>query len=503
MHQEPTDEPATEWLRRSSDCAIDQSGHDRPKTTASVPNNWIHVTLDEIAPTVTSGSRGWAQYYVPDGALFIRSQNVKYGYLRMTDRVFVRPPPLAEGSRTAVNLGDLLIVITGDVGHVGIWDRDLGEAYVSQHVALVKPISRDISRWLLLALMAPAAGRNQLRASIYGGKPGLNLTQVRSITLPLPPLAEQHRIVAKVDELMALCDQLEGAQKERELQRDALRSVSLRRLSEPEDGPCDVWFFLDHSPRLITKPEHVAAVRQTILDLAVRGRLVAQKPGDIAASGAGTHPEQVPFVIPMSWLWKPVTQLGTARLGKMLDRAKNRGTPRRYLRNLNVRWFDFDLSDVKYMPFENAELEEFSLLPGDVLICEGGEPGRAAVWDGREPDVYFQKALHRVRVSDEMNPYYLVLFLRASAHAGRLVAQSTGATFRHLTGQALASVMVSTPPLAEQLRIVAKVNELMAVCDELEAALASAQDGRGQLLESLLHEPLDGVGVPTLVGAGQ
>jgi type I restriction enzyme S subunit len=175
----------------------------------------------------------------------------------------------------------------------------------------------------------------------------------------------------------------------------------------------------------------------------------------------------------------------------MLDRAKNKGTPHRYLRNVNVRWFDFDLSNVNLMPFEDRELDEYVLRPGDVLICEGGEAGRAAVWDGRENDVYFQKALHRVRLTDEIMPEFFVYYLRACAEAGRLASYSTGATFMHLTGQLLASLPVPVPPKEEQRRIVSRIDELTSLCDELESALASVQDERGQLLESLLHEALN------------
>jgi type I restriction enzyme S subunit len=173
------------------------------------PVGWSVETLRDLAPTVTSGSRGWAKFYSDHGALFVRSQNIKYGHLLLEDRAYVSPPPRSEGTRTSITVGDLLVVITGDVGHVAVWDRDLGEAYVSQHVALVKPLAPELSPWLLLCLMAPTAGRRQLRSSIYGGKPGLNLNQVRSVSIPLPPLAEQRRISAKVDELMAVCDELE------------------------------------------------------------------------------------------------------------------------------------------------------------------------------------------------------------------------------------------------------------------------------------------------------
>jgi type I restriction enzyme S subunit len=174
----------------------------------------------------------------------------------------------------------------------------------------------------------------------------------------------------------------------------------------------------------------------------------------------------------------------------MLDKGKNKGTPRRYLRNVNVRWFDFDLSDVLEMRFEDSELEEFSLGCGDVLICEGGEPGRAAVWDEREADIYFQKAIHRVRLAEGVSPHYFADALRQSADSGRLSSHFTGVTIKHLTGQGLSGVLVPLPPLAEQSRIVAKVDELMAVCDRLEAQLTTAQTESHRLLEAVLQQAL-------------
>ena len=174
-------------------------------------------------------------------------------------------------------------------------------------------------------------------------------------------------------------------------------------------------------------PDALARLRRFVLDLAVRGKLVEQEPDaehvaallerrKIATSRAG------PFELPASWIWVNVGAVAVARLGKMLDKSKNKGTPRRYFRNVNVRWFDFDLSDILQMRFEDSELPEFELRPNDVLICEGGEPGRAAVWDGRVSDIYFQKAIHRVRFPKFVNSHYFVKALRASADDGRLGA---------------------------------------------------------------------------------
>ena len=179
--------------------------------TFALPTLWQAVHLGDVCNLVTSGSRGWAEFYAESGPKFLRAQNIRFGRLRLEELACVTPPAQSEGARTQVQQSDLLIVITGaGVTNPALLDRDLGEAYVSQHVALVRPTNTDLSRWLLLCLMAGPSGRDELVERAYGaGKPGLNLDNIRSLSTPIPPLAEQHRIVAKVDELMALCDQLE------------------------------------------------------------------------------------------------------------------------------------------------------------------------------------------------------------------------------------------------------------------------------------------------------
>lgn len=227
-------------------------------------------------------------------------------------------------------------------------------------------------------------------------------------------------------------------------------------------------------------------IRRFVLELAEHGQLVHQDVGDDSVATflkqVGSIPARdEPFTIPASWAWVELQSISEKRLGKMLDRAKNKGTPRRYLRNVNVRWFDFDLSDVHEMPFEDSELDEFRLCKGDVMICEGGEPGRAAVWDEREPNIYFQKAIHRVRFPDGVDPKYFVNVLRSAADGRRLMASFTGVAIKHLTGKGLASFLVPLPPLVEQERIVAKVDELMALCDELEEAQKTRERRRDRL----------------------
>ena len=241
--------------------------------------------------------------------------------------------------------------------------------------------------------------------------------------------------------------------------------------------------------RVVEAPDAVDRLRRFVLDLAIRGKLVEQDPGDeptssILARKRLAVADSQPFDIPESWSWVRVGTVAEARLGKMLDKAKNTGTPRRYLRNINVRWFDFELSDVLEMRLEDNELAKYSLRAGDVLICEGGEPGRAAVWDERESEIYFQKALHRVRFSSMVDSQYFVNALRASVDDGRLAEYFTGTGIKHFTGKGLRAYVFPLPPLAEQHRIVIEVDELMALCDQLEGNRKAREATRDRLTKT-------------------
>ena len=160
----------------------------------------------------------------------------------------------------------------------------------------------------------------------------------------------------------------------------------------------------------------------------------------------------------------PFGMIMTSCLGKMLDKAKNQGKPRRYLRNINVRWFGFDLSDVQEMRVADDEVERYSIRKGDLVVCEGGEPGRCAIWCDEE-NVCFQKALHRVRFNEASDPRFYMYYLWMLAKSGMLAAYYTGTGIKHLTGESLKKLPVPVPPLPEQKRIVARIEELFSELD--------------------------------------
>lgn len=175
------------------------------------PKHWVVCKMRSLSSLVTSGSRGWKEYYANEGSIFIRTQNIKTDSLVLEDVAYVQLPDATEGKRAQVEQEDLLITITGaNVTKAARVTEPLSEAYVSQHLALVRPRWPFMSPWLHLCLLAKGSARGVLECLAYGDKPGLNLDHIRELLVPVPPLAEQRRIVAKVEELLALVDQLEA-----------------------------------------------------------------------------------------------------------------------------------------------------------------------------------------------------------------------------------------------------------------------------------------------------
>lgn len=173
---------------------------------------WENTNLGTLSEYITSGSRGWAKYYSSSGAIFVRAQNINTDKLELNDIAYVKLPKKVEGKRTQISKDDILITITGaNVTKTAQVTINLEEAYVNQHVALVRLNNKNFASYLYLWLISPIAGRLQLEKFAYGaGKPGLNLHNIKDVVVMLPTLEEQKEIVRQVDQLFAFADKLEA-----------------------------------------------------------------------------------------------------------------------------------------------------------------------------------------------------------------------------------------------------------------------------------------------------
>lgn len=155
----------------------------------------------------------------------------------------------------------------------------------------------------------------------------------------------------------------------------------------------------------------------------------------------------------MMWERVKLADVSDSCLGKMLDQRKNKGIYKPYLANVNVRWGAFDLDNLQEMKFEDDEDERYGIKYGDLIICEGGEPGRCAIWKEQLPNMKIQKALHRLRVNEEMDYRYVYYWFLLAGKQGALKQYYTGATIMHMSGQKLKEVVIDKPPLDVQRKI--------------------------------------------------
>ena len=209
--------------------------------------------------------------------------------------------------------------------------------------------------------------------------------------------------------------------------------------------------------------------------------------------------DEVPFDIPESWEWVTLKQIAVTALGKTLDKSKNIGEYRPYLCSINVYWTGIDLSTVKQARFEDFELSKYQLNKGDLLICEGGDVGRSAVWD-RDEEMYYQNALHRVRFYGNIEPCFFQLLMESYKGAKILDNYSKGMTIKHLVQNSLNSIYFPLPPLAEQRRIVEKIKQLtpyLKKYDSVETTLSNLNLAfPDDLKKSILQYAVQGKLVP-------
>ncbi|MAX31617.1 MAG: restriction endonuclease subunit M [Halomonadaceae bacterium] len=192
-----------------------------------------------------------------------------------------------------------------------------------------------------------------------------------------------------------------------------------------------------------------------------------------------------------NWSVKMVGDFAAHCLGKMLDKQKNKGVMKPYLRNVNVQWFDVATIDILEMRIEEHEEDRYSVLPGDLLICEGGYPGRAAIWEEDEP-VFFQKALHRVRCEDQRYNRWLLYYLYLQDSKGELSQFFTGAGIQHFTGKALKSFPVPLAPPHDLDKLLTGIEGVHEETQRLKAIYQQKLTALADLKQSLLQKAFSG-----------
>jgi type I restriction enzyme S subunit len=534
VDQDPEDEPAEElfcqYLERRMDLAS-QGKIRRPKpsspirdeeTPINLPVGWAWVRLNEIGSLSGGMTPSMVRPDYWDGHITwlspkdIKSDEVIESELRLSElglsesRLELYPPGcLFIVARSGI-LKRTLPVSINRVPAAANQDMKVLSPYVDGQERYLQVMLRGLTDYILRSLVKTGTTVQSLKYGEFAEQP-----------FPIPPLAEQHRIVAKVDELMALCDQLEEARHLRQQGRERLVAATLQRLNQPAADPAsfrkDASFALQVLPSLTTTPAQIKQLRQTILNLAVRGKLVEQDPEDEPLLSSG-------IFLKLQGQSPKRSKRGRTSSTASLDME-------RYQQVLPVGWASFRLADlvaqdrpISYgvlvpgddvpngVPFVRAQdlaldghpskpgksispdveraCSRTRLLGGEILICVVGSIGKLGIAPAEWAGANIARAVARIApISDSMKGY-LLLVLRSSLaqsfflEATRTLAQPT------LNIGLLEEIPIPLPPLAEQHRIVAMVDELMALCDQLEQQLNQGDQQRRRLLEAVLAEAL-------------
>jgi type I restriction enzyme, S subunit len=398
---------------------------------SELPQNWVKVKFEDVFD-IQGGTQ-------PPKSSFIYEP--KSGYvqlLQIRDFGERSVPTFIRDDETLkkCSSGDILIARYG--ASLGRILTGFSGAY---NVAMAKVIIPDqMSKRFVYHLLNSEIFQAPLRLISRSAQSGFNKQDLADIEIPIPPLNEQKRIV------IALEHQLEQI------------NSSLKQLSITLVG--------------------VLKLKQGILSSAVDGTLTAEWRKEHTVS---EH-----------WETVELKNVASSKLGKMLDKAKNQGEFMPYLRNINIRWFDFNLTDIQMMRVSEKEIPDLLIKKNDVLICEGGEPGRCAIWRGTENMYIYQKALHRVRVGENLTPEWLCYNLKVEADSGRLEDSFTGSTIKHLTGKMLAQFQFKLPTITEQIEITRRVNEQFQAADDLEAQYNETQLSLERMIPKLLEKAFGG-----------
>ena len=346
----------------------------------------------------------------------------------------------------------------------GCVNIEKGKFYATEHAVVVD--TYEILSSLFMYYFLTALNLNKYATAT--AQPGLAVSNVLEVMCPLPPLNEGERIIEKLSLLIPLIENYNVIQEKQDILNGSIKEQLKKSvLQEAIQGK-----LVPQIAEEGTAQELLEQIEMEKQNLVKEGKL---KKSTFASSvifrgddnkyyehiGKSVQciDEEIPFEIPESWVWCKFQDIANSELGKTMNKASDKGGEVPYLCSINVYWDKVDLSNVKIAPFSIAEKEKYLLQKGDLLICEGGEAGRCAIWSN-DKTMYYQNALHRVRFYGKISSKFIQNVIRIYKTMGIIDKKSKGMTIKHFTKTALNSLYVPLPPVREQQRIVAQIEKL-------------------------------------------
>jgi type I restriction enzyme S subunit len=467
--------------------------------------------------SVAAGGEGWHRLALGDigqwgsGGTPLRTNTAYYGgdicWLKIGDLTdadvwgaeeSITHLGLANSSAKLVPSGAVLVAMYGSIGKLGLVRK---ECATNQAIAHCVPDAAVVTAQYLMLLL-----RHHREAFIFQGKgaaqQNISQTVLKAFQVALPPLPEQKRIVAKVDELMRLLDDLEGKQVKKRETQVWLRTAALDALTSaetPEEFEAAWRRVTDNFEVLFERAESIPELRSALVDTAIRGVLTQREPVDGDAHplvaemgrkvGYASEVEEPPFRLPSTWEWSRLGALSRdVRYGYTAS-ARHERAGVRLLRITDIQNDRVNWETVPGCEIDALKLASFALGDGDLVIARtGGTIGKTYLVQGLTVRAVFASYLIRVAPIAPMSPAYLKVFTGSGLYWKQLYAGSAGTGQPNVNATTLRTLAVPVPPPAEQRRIVAKVEHLMKLCDDLEAKLHRAETTAAKLAEAVVAE---------------
>ena len=397
-----------------------------------LPDGWSWCRLPNLCSIpITDGTHKTPTYSDKENGIpFLSSKDVTSGKIDWSKIKYITNDLHEElYNRIAPKKNDILLAKNGTTGVGAIVEDDtIFDIYVT--LAVIRPILKVINPKYLLYVINSQFCKNQFNEHLTGiGVPNLHLVDINKTLIPISPLSEQQLIVAEIEKIFAQIDLLE--QNKTDLQTE------------------------------------IKQAKSKILDLAIHGKLVPQDANDepaeellkrIATSDNRPYKkfdDEVPFDIPESWSWCTLGEIYTHTTGKALKKTNNKGTLRKYITTSNLYWNSFDFTEVREMYFTDDELEKCTIKKGDLILCNGGDVGRAAIWN-YDYDICYQNHVSRLRPKNEnINNSFFLYLIMIYKQQGMLNGKGVGIT--SLSASDLLSAVVPLPPYSEQNRIAKEI----------------------------------------------
>ncbi len=531
VEQDPKDPPASELLKEieaEKKRLVKEGKIKKPKPLPPIkpeempydlPPGWEWVRLGDICSYI---QRGKGPKYVDVSTHQVISQKcVRWHGLDLGPARYIDPASLMKyESIRFLRVGDLLwnSTGTGTIGRACLVPQELEDTEIvaDSHVTVIRPI--EVSSVFFWRWIQSPTVQNEIEGSASGttNQIELNTSTVIKHLMPLPPLPEQHRIVARIDQLMARCDALEKLRRQREEKRLAVHAAAIRQLLHAPEG--STWDFIgQHFRELYTVKENVAELRKAILQLAVMGRLVPQDPNDPPASELlkeieaekkrlvkegkikktkplpPIKPEEVPYDLPPRWEW--------VRLGEICSYIQRGKGPKyvdvsthRVISQKCVRWYGLDLEPARYIdPASLAKYEPIRFLRvGDLLWNSTGTGtiGRACLVPQELKDTEIVADSHVTVIRPiEVSSVFLWRWIQSPTVQNEIEGSASGTTNQiELNTSTAINHLMPLPSLSEQQRIVARIDQLMVLCDTLEYQIDAATDKQTELLNAVMAQ---------------